>query len=249
MRSSQASNRGAQCRVAFRTRHSEARGQVGSTCERVRRCLDTMKDVCCTALCSWHWVVGEACIPPVDSAGDRPVGASFTPFLTLLSPGRKDECDYGVASAGSVSNRGSSSSVGSAGGSGAPRASRPPGWLAWRNRRLNSRSNLPVFHWPYRQVQSFCKRRKVWQSIYLRSSGARRFINELRTYQCQSDRGFQIRRFHRMDLSPRGFCGMILVGGRAIFNGRIESAFGRTTNNTQREGRTERGGLQYSLFN
>jgi len=191
----------------------------------------------------------EACIPAVASAGERPFGAGLTPFLTLLSPARKDQCDYGVASAGSVSNRGSSSSVGSAGGSGAPRASRPLGWLACRNKRLNSRSNLPVFHWPYRQVQSFCRRRKVWQSIYLRSSGASRFINKLRTYQCQSGRGFQIRRFRRMDLSPCGFYGMILVGGRAVFNRRFENISVRASSEIQREGRTEGCGLQYYLVN
>jgi hypothetical protein len=225
------------------------RSEMAHACESTRHSLDRIKGVCCTALCSWHWVVGEACIPRVDSAGDRPVGASLTPFLTLLSPAREDECGYGVASAGSVSNRGSSSSVGSAGGSGTPRASRPPGWLACRNRRLSSCSNLPVFHWPYRQVQSFCRRRKVWQSMYLRSSGARRFINELRTYQYQSDRGFQIRQSRKMSLSPCGFYGMILFGGRAVFNGRLESISVRMTNNTQREDRAERDGLQYSLFN
>jgi len=33
----------------------------------------------CTSLCSWHWVVGEACLPPVDSAGEKPNGVSLTP--------------------------------------------------------------------------------------------------------------------------------------------------------------------------
>ena len=253
----------------------------------MRSKTEYVEGVCATALCRWHWVVGEACGLPVDSAGDRPVGASLAPLFAPPVPATrtgKGPSDRRTSYAGSSSNRGNSSSVGTVGGSGAPRASNPPGWLACRSRRLNSCSNLLVFHWPYRQVQSFCKRRKVWQSIYLRSSGASRFISKLRTYHCQADRVSQIRRSRKMSLSPCGFYGMILFAGRAVFNRCLENistrrsgvrrpgqeaagltsrttraerglqstaltARGRATHTIQRDGRTERGGLQYYLFN
>jgi hypothetical protein len=224
----------------------------------------------------WSLVALRPCGSSAMAAGRvEPTGA------TVLAG--KGAVDGRTFYAGSLSNRGNSSSVGAAGGSGAPRTSKPPGWLAWRSIRLSSRSNLPVFHCPYRQVQSLCKRTKVWQSIYLRSSGASRFISKLRMHQCQTDRVSQIRQSRKMGLSPYGFYGMILFAGRAVYNRRLENISarrfavrltaqeadstsratraerglritaltlsGRATHKIQRDGRTERGGPQYFLFN
>ncbi len=267
------------CKSAFAfARRNEAtrRSERRHACERARHGLDAI-GVRCTALWRWHWVAGEARRLPVDSAGERPVGASLTPFLgsAVAAPlAGQGQSDCRMSYAGNSSNRGNASSVGATGGSGAPRASRPPGWLACRSKRLNSCSNLPVFHWPYRQVQSFCRRRKVWQSMYLRSSGASRFIRKLRMYLPQTDRVSQIRQSRKMSLSPCGFYGMILFGGRAVFNGRLENIStrrcavcpkrreaaeamsksapaksGRATDNIKRDGRTETCGLQYYSFN
>ena len=222
-------------------------------------CRETVGGLCGTKVCRRHWCMGEACSLSIDSAGERPVGTGLALFLA---------CAVGLRRfhAGSLSNRGNVSSflVEGAGSSGAPRASRPPGRLAWRNRRLNSRSNLPVFHWPYRQVQSLCKRNRVWQSIYFRSSGGSRFISKLRMNQCQASRIAQNRQSDRMSLSPRGIYGMILVVRRAVFNHRLDnlaagwlpvrltrpgSADVRAISEIQRYGRTARGGLSYWLTN
>lgn len=214
-------------------------------------------------------IAGEVCSLSIDSAGERLIGAGLAPFLgRSVGVGRVPKRRSGRRGlyAGSLSNRGnvSSSSVEAALGSGAPRASRPPGWLACRNRRLNSCSNLPVFHWPYRQVQSFRKRSRVWQSIYLRSSGASRFISKLRMNQRQTDRVSQIRQSGRMGLSPCGFYGMILFVRKAVFNRCLDNLFARwrvvrltrpvsagvqAISKIQRDGRTARHGLQYRLFN
>jgi len=204
-------------------------------------------------------VTGEACSLSIDFAGERPIGAGLALFRG---------CAVGLRRfyAGSLSNRGnaSSSSVEGTGGSGTPRASSPPGWLAWRNRRLSSWSNLPVFHWPYRQVQSLCKRSRVWRSIYFRSSGVSRFISKLRMNQRRTDHAAQIRQSSRMSLSPCDFYGMILFVRRVVFNRRLDnlsvpwfavclrrsaSVCVRAISEIQKDGRTARRGLQYRLFN